>query len=489
MGVWKMVGRLHFMALVLICLTCPLIAGAEDADSALLDAAKRGDLNGLQTALDAGADVNTRAGGGSSALMFAAYGGHTAAVRVLLSSGAKATDEALAMANVRGHSDIVQLLQHAAMAGQREALGKPTYDLIRLLKGDRPSGLRALLDSGADVNARDDHGVAPLQYAAARGRRATVEMLLAAGAKPDREALMVAIVNGHDDVVEIFEKRGLSYSDQGWNGPAAALVEKARQGDASSVRALVGAGTFDVKGKPASAALTFAAGSGHTETVATLLQAGVAPTSEAWALAVVNGHNAVVGLFSDHGGSGAVHGGGMWSQDSTDVEAAGGRKTLKEAGKELLEASKSGDAARVRELLDAGAPPDASDDTGLTPLMVSASVGGVAIVKALLDAGADANKKSDAGWTALMLAADVGDEAIARTLLDSGADVNASGDAGFTALVLAVLRNKPGVVRMFVNAGADVNAGSGIGGTPLRFAKMKGYREVAQLLEAAGAVE
>ena len=334
-----MVGRLHVSILVLVCLTCPLAAGDEGAESALVDAARRGNLMALQAALDSGADPNARAeGGGGTALMFAAYGGHTSTVRVLLSAGAKATDEALAMANVRGHSDIVQLLQHAMMAGQRKAMDKPTHDLIRLLQGGRPSGLRALLDSGADVNARDDQGVAPLQYAAARGRRATVEMLLAAGAKPDREALMVAIVNGHDDVVKAFEKRGLSYGGQRWSGPAATLVEKARKGDASSVRALVGAGTFDMKGKPAAAALTFAAGSGHTETVAALLQAGVSPTSEAWTLAVVNGHNAVVGLFNDQGGAGAAHGGGMWAPDSTDVEAAGGRKTLKEAGVELLEA-------------------------------------------------------------------------------------------------------------------------------------------------------
>ncbi|MDP6778249.1 MAG: ankyrin repeat domain-containing protein, partial [Candidatus Latescibacteria bacterium] len=486
----KMPGRLHISMLVLVCLSCPLFAGEKDADLALVDAAKRGDLLALQAALDKGADPDARAkGGGGTALMFAAYAGHTSAVRVLLSAGAKATDEAIAMANVKGHTDIAQLLQHVAMAGQRKAMDKPTYDLIRLLKGGGPSGLRALLDSGADVNAKDDNGVAPLQYAAAQGRRATVEMLLAAGAKPDREALMVAIVNGHDDVVEAFRKRGITYSGQRWAGQAAALVEKARRGDASGVRALVGSGTFNVKAKSAAAAMTFAAGSGHSETVAALLQAGVAPSSEAWALAVVNGHSAVVGLFNELGGEGAAQAGGTWSPDTTGTDAEGARQTLEETGSDLLEASKSGDANRVRELLSAGAPPDTRDDAGLTPLMVASSGGRVAIVKALLDAGAGVNQKSDTGWTALMLAADVGDEAMVRTLLDANADVDASGNAGFTALVLAVLRNRAGVVRMLGDVGADVNAGSGIGGTPLRYAKMKGYREVAQLLEAAGAVE
>ena len=485
-----MVGRLYLVTLVLVCLTCPLIAGDEDASSALVDAAKRGDLFALQAALDAGADPNARAeGGGGSALMFAAYAGHTSAVRVLLSAGAKATDEALTVANVKGHGDIVQLLQASTQPGLWVGMDRPTVDLFQALRKGRNVGLRALLDAGANVNAEDGNGIAPLLFAAGKGRTATVKMLLAAGAKPSREAMMVAIVNGHQDVVELFEQQGFSYAGYGSGGSAPALVQKARSGDAVGVRALVGAGTFDVKGRAGAAALSFASGGGHAEAVAALLEAGVPLTREAWSLAVVNGHNGVVGMFRDRGGLDAVKSGGMWAPDSTDVGAAEGGKNPKEAGKELLEASKSGDAARVRELLAAGAPPDAIDDTGLTPLMVSASVGGVAIVKALVDAGADVNRKSDAGWTALMLAADVGDEAIAQTLLDSGADVNASGNAGFTALVLAVLRNKPGVVRMFVDAGADVNAGSGIGGTPLRFAKMKGYREVAQLLEAAGAVE
>lgn len=491
MEVRLMVARLCMPILALICLARPLLAGEEEANLALVYAAKRGDLLAMQAALDRGADPDARAeGGGGTALMFAAYAGHTSAVRVLLSAGAKATDEALTVANVKGHSDIVQLLQASTQSsGLWVGMDRPTADLFQALRRGRSVGLRALLDAGANVNAEDGNGIAPLLFAAGEGRTATVKMLLAAGARPSREAMMVAIVNGHQDVVELFEQQGFSYAGYGPGGSPPPLVQKARSGDAAGVRALVGAGTFDVKSRTGTAALSFASGGGHTEAVAALLEAGVPLTREAWSLAVVNGHSGVVRVFRDRGGLDAVKAEGTRAPDSTDAEAVEGHKALREAEKELLEASKAGNADRVRELLSAGAPPDARDDAGLTPLMVASSGGRAAIVKVLLDAGAGVNQKSDTGWTALMLAADVGDEAVVRTLLDANADVDASGNAGFTALVLAVLRNRAGVVRMLVDVGADVNAGSGIGGTPLRYAKMKNYREVAQLLEAAGAVE
>lgn len=55
----------------------------------------------------------------------------------------------------------------------------------------------------------------------------------------------------------------------------------------------------------------------------------------------------------------------------------------------LFAPAKRGDADAIRALIDAGADPDATDQTGRTALMVAAEAGQVDTVFALLNAGAD----------------------------------------------------------------------------------------------------
>ena len=84
----------------------------------------RGGRSTLKTLLDAGAEVDARAGVGSNtALINAAMGGHAESVQVLLDSGtdvnAKNNDgtTALMFAEEEGHTEIVELLKKA---GARE---------------------------------------------------------------------------------------------------------------------------------------------------------------------------------------------------------------------------------------------------------------------------------------------------------------------------------------------------------------------------------
>ena len=77
--------------------------------------------------------------------------------------------------------------------------------------------LRALLDKGADADARDDFGGTALVYAACVGKKETIQVLIDNGADPnakrwkpkDRQsALLCAATNGHIEVVEILKKVG-----------------------------------------------------------------------------------------------------------------------------------------------------------------------------------------------------------------------------------------------------------------------------------------
>jgi ankyrin repeat protein len=65
-----------------------------------------------------------------------------------------------------------------------------------------------LLESGAEISARDDSGATPLYQAAAWGRLETVDLLLRRGARAGipngegRTPLQAAIANGHAATAE-----------------------------------------------------------------------------------------------------------------------------------------------------------------------------------------------------------------------------------------------------------------------------------------------
>jgi ankyrin repeat protein len=103
---------------------------------------------------------------------------------------------------------------------------------------------------------------------------------------------------------------------------------------------------------------------------------------------------------------------------------------------------------------------------GTTPLMVAALYGDAALVKQLLDAGADPGAKNAAGATALMWA--VPDPQKMRLLLDAGADVDARSDDRRSALVVAsgVVGAAP-ALKLLLDYGADPTSGNASDPSPL----------------------
>lgn len=70
------------------------------------------------------------------------------------------------------------------------------------------------------------------------------------------------------------------------------------------------------------------------------------------------------------------------------------------------------DAGAVHDLLAFGKWPDKADSTGMTPLMIAASLGDAEIAEALLKAGADPRRSGPAGATAISIARERKDAAL-----------------------------------------------------------------------------
>jgi ankyrin repeat protein len=108
--------------------------------------------------------------------------------------------------------------------------------------------LQALLDSGGDIDARDEHGQTALMVAARDGQTAAVRWLVAHGAdlnhtaKYHLSALMLAVINGRDAIVGILVEAGADRSIQGSGAPGFAgktALDIARAGNREIMVALL----------------------------------------------------------------------------------------------------------------------------------------------------------------------------------------------------------------------------------------------------------
>lgn len=91
------------------------------------------------------------------------------------------------------------------------------------------------------------------------------------------------------------------------------------------------------------------------------------------------------------------------------------------------------DAVWIGFLTQRGANPNAANNAGVTPLMISANLGHIEGVEALLKAGAKVDVASGAGETPLIGAVHRRDVELVRLLLENGADPDRNDNSGRSA--------------------------------------------------------
>jgi len=105
----------------------------------------------------------------------------------------------------------------------------------------------------------------------------------------------------------------------------------------------------------------------------------------------------------------------------------------------------------VKLLVQSGADLNATNECGITALMLACVQRTHSIVSILIRAGANLDIADTNKYTALMHATFETNEAVVKDLLDSGADIHATDNNGKTALDISNIRKQLNIIRLIEN--------------------------------------
>ncbi len=343
-----------------------------------------------------GAEVNVSGTMGMTPLMYTAQFGNTALCKVLLAKGADVNavdsrgDTAMMWATEHGHAEVARLIRQRG----------PKVSIFQAVAIRDVETVRAYLDKGTDVNARDAGGDTLLFGAVFSGSADAVKLLLDRGADPKgsegRAPLGAAAAYGYTEIARMLLDKGADIDVQIPSGTAGGgsytpLIYAAKEGHADMVKLLLSRGV-DLKAADNQGARALVRGITARATLPPpphLAKSSPAPS--------VNPER-IPGLLMDAG---------------VDVNAQGGAALITAASRE--------DPILVKRLLEKGADPNARGEHGATALMRAVESECVPIVRLLLGKGADLHARDEDGSTALQLAIRGNQPAVARILRQAGA--------------------------------------------------------------------
>ena len=385
-----------------------------------------------------------------------------------------------------------------------------------------PALVQALLDAGADPNATDRYGSSALHVAARAGTPEVIALLVAAGAEVNGQT-EVGTSPIHIAVSSVpFDLTGDDPQVQtgSWRLRAAALLEAgadpnlpdaegdtplhftAQEVDTALVSLLSTAGAdLNARNERGETPLLTARYHANAPVARKLLDLGADAS-------VLEGTGGIDGPLCDLNDSSFLL--RAPAEILADcLEAGFPVNTQGDLGlTPLMRLASSSPGSfdepeKVALLLAAGADPNASHESGRTPLHLVAEAGwdyegrrkwtgaaGRTAATRLLDAGADVNVRDTLGQTPLHKAIrQEGDSGtlMVTLLIEAGADANARANDGQTPLHLAASLDLVPVISALLEAGAEVDARTNDGLTPLHLALRRGRRAAAATLLEAGA--
>ncbi|MGD2153511.1 MAG: TonB family protein [Gemmatimonadales bacterium] len=201
---------------------------------------------------------------------------------------------------MRGMKTLSVAVTLLTLSGVGLSSGSPVQEdgvaaLLTAAGEGRVDDVRALLDGGVDVNARNDDGWTPLLYAALGGHPDVVALLLEYGADVNASndvgwtPLIGAAMSGRAEVVRVLLDHGADPEARSMRTPdgdsaVTALIVGARYGHADVVSALLDGGAeVNATSRNSLSPVAAAASGGHSEVMTLLVERGAdisAPASD-----------------------------------------------------------------------------------------------------------------------------------------------------------------------------------------------------------------
>lgn len=344
---------------------------------------------------------------------------------------------------------------------------------------------RTALAAKADLEARNEERQTPLVVATKAERTRVALLLLEAGADPDTQdaiedsAFLYAGAEGLNEILRATLRHGADVSSTNRFG-GTALIPASEHGHTETVQILINAGVpldhvNDLGWTALLEAIVLGDGSAdQVDVVRQLIGAGADPRLRdrdgrtPRALAAARGYTAIVEVIDD-------------------------TERLRERGQRLITAARDGDVQRVRRLLDQHASIAARDGSGATALVAAAYGNHLEVARLLLEAGADPNAKDETVQSAYLIStSEVGDDPrLLRLTLEHGADVRSLDSWRGTGLIRAGERGFDAIVTVLLETEIEIDHVNRIGYTALHEAVILGdggasHRRTVAALVAAG---
>ena len=359
----------------------------------------------------------------------------------------------------------------------------PTNELLRTASTASADDVRRLVEAGADVSARDEHGATALHYVAGYAAPAAARELIDAGADPNTNAILPsnAPSGGPGDSLGVAANRAASRA-------AAAVEEDYKDEDGSPLHWAAHHGNDPemIKTLIEGGADPNGAGYYHTPLHVTVWRKD--PNPKFVDVLIENGAdpNRGRGVRPSEPSGGLTplcYATGHWqaitvvgpvitalTKGGADIDK--GRADGYEAALHCA-ALWTGDIAMIDRLIELGADPSRGrgidDHDGSTPLCFAVERDNLAVAKRLIEHGADVDKGTADGYESTLHCAARGSENVETIdfLVDLGVDPNRGRGVddrdGSTPLCFAVERDNLVAAKRLIEHGADVDKGTADG--------------------------
>jgi serine/threonine-protein phosphatase 6 regulatory ankyrin repeat subunit A/serine/threonine-protein phosphatase 6 regulatory ankyrin repeat subunit B len=427
---------------------------------------------------------------GSSPLVFAANFSRTEIAKALISSGAD-----------------LEAKSATGLTAIHFAAFRDNFELVK-----------ALADAGANLELKTNRGSKIHHYAAMNGNMEMLKYLAKKGMKilepseGNRTMILYAATGGNVDMMKIFEKKGLDIQASDIDGDNA-LHYAASRNNPEMMDYLINEKGFDpnTKNKKGGTALESAVEFGQIESVKYLVNKGMDLNSKnhregnmihsaamARRLEMINylvAEGLDINATDNSGNTPLTY--ATWSNDvnliSNMIKAGANVNPAKctDVSCDAFRSTPLHNARRnpqiIELLLKAKADVNALDDLGETPLQAAVAAGNIQSAKILLKAGSNLDNKNKDGMTALHLACREGEAEIAELLIAQNAKVDVTDKYGRSALHLACINGFKPVAVALLKANANMELKDKHGNTPLYYAAYHKNNHTAQALVAHGA--